>query len=1352
MVGDNKDNQVRHFSLSIVFFVFVLICSLGFAASFSYTHPDYNITVSSDKSSYSCYPGCTAYINVTSNNQTLNGTYNITFNNTGSFNTTNVNFTVYNCTSDLSSCTEASNLTNFNITNGTVYPFMVVINMSEALFGKWNFSIMMFNGTNYTNITFDPYIDSINLTYPANNTYTNDTTPLFNFTYTSAYNSSLNCTLFLNSTAYGEVNATNSTTAENNITANSTLGNAGYIWYMGCDSDGDNVSDEFSVSRIITVDNTTPSVTINSPRNSSPVYKKNISNLINFTLNFSYTELYPTLYRISVYNSTGDLSYNVTNSSNITAGSSTALQNISIPLLDDGSYDVRVEMYDKSGNMNYTRENQSLIVDSTNPQVSIYSPTTSVPFYRKNRSGYINFTLTLNHTESNPANYTIYLINSSGNTSYSVTNSSNITAGTNASSQNVSVLFSNISEGLYDIKVIIHDLLGNNNYTRENDSLYIDNTGPVITLNTSNNYWDEDGNSVAFNYTLTDISGYTNCSLWLTNSSGGSWSVNMTNVTGEITNGTTINTFTVNGLDNNTNHNGTYTWNVGCYDLANNTAFASSNRTLYVGNRPDLIVYDITLSPTAPYSGQNFTANVTIKNAGTYAVSNMTNVSFVYGSYTNRTVQISGLAAGASTSVLYYNITALSGNNSMTAAADYASSGNGNCSFERSESNNTRVEYLSTDLNITLMNVVTYGNIYPGETITVNISARFYNGTPITTLSSTDLKTFYDTYGGRSDWNRTDNTSSVLSGGTGGYYTINYTVPENSYAYLAFNSSLRRVAEAGNHTTKIFINTTYGDGYYSSWLNSTNSYSIMAPDLEVEFTGIDTTLTYPSANTDTGIYFKVRNTGTEDIENITANIQSSSSTGYKVDGYYNLWCYYNGTLANSSTTWSNLNCYGNTNFDAAAYAIGTYNLTVLSLYGTASVQGIKYNSTGIAYETITVTNSSSSTTTDNTDTTDTITTNDTDDCSTDSNCATNEYCLVGTCVLLSCESGYSAVDHECVLNTYSYNLKIMEVTESIELMQGENATIEFKIKNTGNVTSNVKINATNDLNGVDIPINTATYHILQPYMTYSSTLTVNVSNTSDIGIGNIVFTAYDKDRPSVKAEYNITLTIHPTEETKVLLNTTYDTYLKMLNDFNADFAAVDSNKVSSENYTKLNRSLTTISRMLEDIKSKMASDDYLGAERVLKDVDKMLSEIENQFGNLEEEKAFVTASAEGDMTFWMAGIIIVVIVGGVLVYLLLPPKKGYNVKTGYRSIGGPTMRKGKGAGMVDNIKSKLGSISSIKRPGLSSRNKASFGNQRTLAQFKKSYMPGYERQKSNIYSVHKDDNHLMKLKKLVKKS
>jgi len=104
---------------------------------------------------------------------------------------------------------------------------------------------------------------SITLNSPPNQTTTNDPTPDFNFTV-SGSSATYNCTLFINNTNYG----TNSSTLNNTptiITANSSLSDGTYNWYINCSS-GENTTQ--SEVREITI--TTPTTTTTTSTSTIP--------------------------------------------------------------------------------------------------------------------------------------------------------------------------------------------------------------------------------------------------------------------------------------------------------------------------------------------------------------------------------------------------------------------------------------------------------------------------------------------------------------------------------------------------------------------------------------------------------------------------------------------------------------------------------------------------------------------------------------------------------------------------------------------------------------------------------------------------------------------------------------------------------------------------------------------------------------------------------------------------------------------------------------------------------------------------------------------------------------------------
>ena len=99
---------------------------------------------------------------------------------------------------------------------------------------------------------------SITLNSPLNQTTTDDSTPDFNFTV-SGTESSYSCELFINDTGYGTATANNNTPTI--ITANQSLSDGTYDWYINCTAGG--VTNQSEV-REITIIWTTPSAVYTS--------------------------------------------------------------------------------------------------------------------------------------------------------------------------------------------------------------------------------------------------------------------------------------------------------------------------------------------------------------------------------------------------------------------------------------------------------------------------------------------------------------------------------------------------------------------------------------------------------------------------------------------------------------------------------------------------------------------------------------------------------------------------------------------------------------------------------------------------------------------------------------------------------------------------------------------------------------------------------------------------------------------------------------------------------------------------------------------------------------------------------
>jgi hypothetical protein len=179
----------------------------------------------------------------------------------------------------------------------------------------------------------------------------------------------------------------------------------------------------------------------------------------------------------------------------------------------------------------------------------------------------------------------------------------NDTVGNINNTENFNYTNSSIPDGTYTAEFWCNDTVGNINNT-ENVTFTIDITYPIIRLDApSNNTWQQSG-QVTFQYNATDTN-LKNCTLY--GDFTGTWAPNATNTS--VTSGS-------QDSINLTLTNGTYLWNVLCYDYTGNNAFNSTNYTINI----DTIEPNITVtSPvnTSYYNNSNTLFNVSSTEEGT---------------------------------------------------------------------------------------------------------------------------------------------------------------------------------------------------------------------------------------------------------------------------------------------------------------------------------------------------------------------------------------------------------------------------------------------------------------------------------------------------------------------------------------------------------------------------------------------------------------------------------------------------------------------------------------------------------------------------------------------------------------
>jgi len=217
----------------------------------------------------------------------------------------------------------------------------------------------LFNGLAWDYLPYSDEYFSIILNSPPNQTTTNDPTPDFNFTV-SGTASSYSCELFINNTGYGTATANNNIATI--ITANQSLSDGTYSWYINCTVGGHTEQSEI---REITIDTTAPSIsnqqistnyyngTVNISDYNFITDKKQIkinvsasdihldsvwARIYNSIIDYLMSIVSGTIYEVNVSLSKGY--YNISSFANDTAGNqnNTANQSITVSDLDLSSY------------------------------------------------------------------------------------------------------------------------------------------------------------------------------------------------------------------------------------------------------------------------------------------------------------------------------------------------------------------------------------------------------------------------------------------------------------------------------------------------------------------------------------------------------------------------------------------------------------------------------------------------------------------------------------------------------------------------------------------------------------------------------------------------------------------------------------------------------------------------------------------------------------------------------------------------------------------------------------------------------------------------------------------------------
>ena len=210
---------------------------------------------------------------------------------------------------------------------------------------------------------------------------------------------------------------------------------------------------------------------------------------------------------------------------------------------------ISINATDTVNNSNYSVNTISnLTVDNTAPVVTVSTPGTRLNYTSSNVTT-INMTVT--DVTTAVVSVTFLIFNSSGNLTDTLTstkNSSNYTATLNFSNTTI------YTDGVYNLSVNASDTLNNLNYNTSVLNFTVDNTAPVVSVQTGSpvNYANVTGASVLINLSITDattavinltlvIVGPTQTITVPTDRTGGNFSFTWVTNNGTYLNGTTYN-------------------------------------------------------------------------------------------------------------------------------------------------------------------------------------------------------------------------------------------------------------------------------------------------------------------------------------------------------------------------------------------------------------------------------------------------------------------------------------------------------------------------------------------------------------------------------------------------------------------------------------------------------------------------------------------------------------------------------------------------------------------------------------------------------------------------------------------
>ncbi|MBW2979376.1 hypothetical protein KY307_01860, partial [Candidatus Woesearchaeota archaeon] len=214
-----------------------------------------------------------------------------------------------------------------------------------------NDTVDNWNSSEKREIIVDTTTPSITLYSPQNNTVITNAAPTFNFTTTDNIDTNLTCELFINNSGYGIVSAPNGTPTT--ITANNSLADGTYHWYINCTDDAQNTGK--SAVWMFKIEAEPPSIGFVQPTTDAGNYSQDW-----IAANVTASDEDLETITIYLYNTSGLVNSTTRNASPLF---------INWTNLSDGLYYLNATANDTYGNTNST-ETRKILLDTTPPIIT----------------------------------------------------------------------------------------------------------------------------------------------------------------------------------------------------------------------------------------------------------------------------------------------------------------------------------------------------------------------------------------------------------------------------------------------------------------------------------------------------------------------------------------------------------------------------------------------------------------------------------------------------------------------------------------------------------------------------------------------------------------------------------------------------------------------------------------------------------------------------------------------------------------------------------------------------------------------------------------------------------------------